>query len=173
MHQAIGWLLLHRVYPYYLGCAVLVQSRRCNNANGVTINCQDDTVDVVDAAGANGACMSALTCQRNYVIIPGALSPRTCAATLNCYLPKDGSERYCGTILTPEGNVALAPSATRLSPVTSCQRPFRMYSATGDCGTNANNGVAAPVGVSSTANANGDEGATGWAFTYRQLPGNC
>jgi len=135
--------------------------------NGATTTCVDA------GTAATAACMAALNCQRNFVIIPGAQSGQNCKGDgTYCYLPQDGSERYCGTILTPDGSVAAVP-ATRLSPVTTCQRPFRMFAATGDCGTNADTNVAAPVGVANAANADGDEGATGWAFTYRQIPGNC
>ena len=32
---------------------------------------------------------------------------------------------------------------------------------------------AASSGIGTAANVDGDEGVTGWGFTYRQLPGNC
>ena len=145
-----------------------------NAGDAVIVNCQDNTDNVAKTGEANGACISAFTCQRNYVIIPGAQSTRSCkSASDACYLPKNGLERYCGTILDPDGHVEDASTATRLTPVTSCQRPFRMFPTTHDCGTNANSAIATPNGISSAVNVDGNEGATGWAFTYRQLPGNC
>ena len=112
--------------------------------------------------------MGAASCQRNYVIIPGAQSQATCfAAASQCYLPPNGLERYCGTIFTAEGNVAV--NTAPHTPVISCQRPFRFFGITGDCGT---------PGVTSTATTNvegvGSGGAVGgWQFTFRQLAGGC
>ena len=56
-------------------------------------------------------------------------------------------------------------------PITVIQH-FRFDTNVRPCSINCSV-VAAPVGVSNAANVNGDEGTTGWAFTYRQLPGNC
>merc|ERR1712223_1849753 len=68
--------------------------------DGIIVTCQDNTDNVAKTGETAGACMSAFTCQRNYVIIPGARSSRTCKMdNTACYLPKDGLERYCGTIL--------------------------------------------------------------------------
>jgi len=135
---------------------------------GVQTNCENN------GASAITSCMGGSQCQKNFVLIPGAISELTCnGASEFCYLPEDGLERYCGTILSAEGNVELLPG-TRLGTVRSCQRPFRVYAGTNDCGTRANSDLpAASSGIGTAANVNGDEGITGWGFTYRQLPGNC
>ena len=101
---------------------------------GVQTNCQNNGVSAITS------CMGGSQCQKNFVLIPGALSELTCNPAAGfCYLPDDGLERYCGTILIAEGNVELLPG-TRLGTVRSCQRPFRVYAATNDCGTRANSG---------------------------------
>ena len=81
--------------------------------------------------------------------------------------------RYCGTILSPVG--AGAANDPRLTPIISCQKPFRLWHVTGNSGTTGTTDAtlnSAPNGVG-IANANGDEGATGFVLNYRLLPGNC
>jgi len=147
--------------------------------DGEQVNCIRDVADgiAVDDGTADapfpGICNGAIACQINYIIIPGAGGEISSAADSSySYIPPDGLERYCGTILNQNGWLDDA-AGPRLAPVTSCQRPFRMFFSTGDCGTNANNQVANPVGISNVANTDGDEGNTGFAFTYRQVPGSC
>jgi len=131
----------------------------------------------VDCDGATAtaatACTSAQSCQKNFVIIPGAISPQTCKndGTL-CFLPPNGPERYCGTMLIPEGHVDDAATGTRLNTIKTCQRPFRTFASTGDCGSPTDTDFTS-TGISAVSNTDGDEGVTGWAFTYRQLPGGC
>jgi len=121
-----------------------------------------------DGADAADNCIGAGVCQRNYVIIPGALSQITGKADASeFYIPPNGLERYCGTIFTAEGNVAVTTAPH--SPVITCQRPFRFFGVTADCGT---------PGVTGTATTNvegvGSGGAVGgWQFTFRQLSGGC
>lgn len=100
----------------------------------------------VDCDGATAtaatACTSAQSCQKNFVIIPGAISPQTCKndGTL-CFLPPNGPERYCGTMLIPEGHVDDAATGTRLNTIKTCQRPFRTFASTGDCGSPTDTGT--------------------------------
>ena len=104
-----------------------------NTETGATTTCTNDDTD----AGDN--CIGAIACQRNFVIFPGAQSEVTSKAdgTL-AYIPPNGLERYCGSLLVPEGNLPVVNPA-QSTPVTTCQRPFRVTGVTGDCGTPADN----------------------------------
>jgi len=133
-----------------------------NTETGATTTCTNDDTD----AGDN--CIGAIACQRNFVIFPGAQSEVTSnAAGSLAYIPPNGLERYCGTLLVPEGNLPVVNPA-QSTPVTTCQRPFRVTGVTGDCGTPADSSTAS-TGVSLAAGSSRE----GWAFTYRQLPGTC
>ena len=87
------------------------------------------------AAAVVGACTGAVNCQMNYVIIPGAQSDATCKADATlCYIPPDGMERYCGTVLTAEGSVTLLPGIVvimnlclQLFSFNNLLIPFRPY----------------------------------------------
>jgi len=131
-----------------------------------------ETTCLFDGTDANIhilACAGAGVCQRNFVIIPGAQSDVTCKAdgTL-CWMPPNGPERYCGTIFDPEGTVAV--NSAGHSPVTSCQRPFRFFGVTADCGTPGFS-TTTTTDIEGVGSASG--GIKGWSFTYRQIAGGC
>jgi len=130
------------------------------------------------AAAITENCASAVTCTSNFVIIPGAQSPQYCnAAGSLCMSNENGFERYCGTILAPNGGVPAITTAS--SPITTCDRPFRFYYTTGGkTPGNGNPGTASTIFTSSVVPANANPGSAGAGFlgfsmTYRQLPGNC
>ena len=74
-----------------------------------------------------------------------------------------------------------AATNQRLNPITTCECPFRLRHVTGAVISGSTIAAAAAVGNTvpaaaagvGVANTNGDEGATGFKMTYRQLPGNC
>ena len=83
-------------------------------------------------------------------------------------MPPNGPERYCGTIFDPEGTVAVNTAGH--SPVTSCQRPFRFFGVTGDCGVP---GVSGTNGANAEGVAHDAVPVGGWGFNYRQIAGGC
>ena len=128
------------------------------DGGAVSVCTQDDT-------DAGVGCTGGISCQRNYVIIPGAQSEAVCkfADATFCYVPPNGMERYCGTLFLPEGQAKDVATAVS-QPVISCQRPFRVYLATGSCGIEADTG---------SNGQSGTNGGPGFNFHYKQLPGGC
>jgi len=136
-----------------------------------------------DTLSGTTRCTGAKQCWQNWVNIPGAQSPVTsitqAAITMYAIHAENGAERYCGTMLIPTGMTSDTTNTNRLNPVTTCQRPFRLHHVTGavtsgDTGQTAvTNSATATFGGVGVANTDGNEGATGFKMTFRQIPGSC
>jgi len=141
---------------------------------------QTGPIDCLQAAlGTGDNCASATSCTSNFVIIPGAQSPQYCnAAGSVCFSNENGFERYCGTILSPNGGVPVIAS-TPPQPIISCDRPFRFYYTTGaKTPGNGNPATANTIFTDEVVPATNNPGAAGagylgFSMTYRQLPGRC
>jgi len=159
-----------------------------NLNNMVLVNSQMTTCVAAADAGTDSHCAGAFQCYANYVIIPYVKSDQQVFATMKmvAITTPNGFDRFCGTVLTPQGwvTVATQPSA----PVISCQKPFRLMHVSGVHATSGSgqaatshfstdNAAGAAVASGTAGNsAAGAAGVTiprGFQLQYRQLPGNC